>query len=176
MHSKNLQSHKGVGTRVSSWKRRETVVLVRSRSSTGRTPLVVFLDLAYIRFSIFYAAEDNSRTVVVVICGSKSQVVLWRKTLPRIRPSPPQPAAPAPLRPAVLRRPSPARGVSGFWVLRVQGSAASAEELWVTRASPYPFVSQNFPVGLRRDRVDIIQLRFNFFCPFGLLLTRLSCS
>ena len=32
----------------------------------------------------------------------------------------------------------------------------------VIRASPYPFVSQIFPVGLRRDRVDIIQLRFNF--------------
>ena len=41
---------------------------------------------------------------------------------------------------------------------------------------PRPFCAPNFPVGLRHYRIVIIQLRFNFLCPFGLLLTRLSCS
>ena len=74
------------------------------------------------------------------------------------------------------RRTAGRRGRAGTGSTGRRRVGSPRRKLWVIRASPDPFVSQNFPVGLRRDRVDIIQLRFNFLCPFGLLLTRLSCS
>ena len=85
LYENNSREQKGIRPLVSSQERKALIIWLINRSSTGRKPLVVFLDPVYTGLDTYVASEETSRTVFVVPCWARSHTAI-------------------PFRPAALRR------------------------------------------------------------------------
>ena len=73
-------------------------------------------DSMYIGFYLFVLPKKPPRLLCSVPWRSKTTSFPGRAALPRPRPTPPRPAAPPRRVPPCSAVPSPARGMSGFWI------------------------------------------------------------